>query len=431
MTPNSGQHLQIFNPVHDRTLHSFPQFSRLPPELRLAIWEQALCHERHLRVKLYVAEFDNDPLSRGKSDCMQGISGRYHIVWSGTQLISKLFRTASESRNAALGFHRVHLPCQYKWGEKRMDGTFYFNPELDTLEIKGGRCFLDFAHDLWANDQRKVGLINVAFKIVSRPSSLPIPCQSRSAAREALARLKRVIFVSRLCSQRRMWHGPLNGVPAIRNCQYHRSRPVMGTNPQFDRLSQDPRPIGPDLKRVYLGSPDPRKTICHWHRLLDEFGVQYGHKVDYRFVITHKRYTDASKGHLKRVHRSRIPSREEAFKFVQQEEERWHDGLRRKQARGYGKRALAETDEELERVPQLAVGFWSFPIEAVGPLPDPSGNNASVPGFWKCHRIVDLTNYHPELCLTRLNAVTKITEMEEKRGAYEDREWTRLVKGAG
>ncbi|KAK1771825.1 hypothetical protein QBC33DRAFT_592465 [Phialemonium atrogriseum] len=52
MAPHSGHHLQIINTVPKGT-GAFPQFTKLPLELRSMIWEQSLCYERLIRVDLW------------------------------------------------------------------------------------------------------------------------------------------------------------------------------------------------------------------------------------------------------------------------------------------------------------------------------------------------------------------------------------------
>lgn len=191
--------------------------------------------------------------------------------------ISKLFRVCSESRQAALRFYRVQIPCYYKQrGHSPIEGTFYFHPELDTLHIVGSLMyFAMFADRLWGHDPRRAGLLNLA--LTGQTTS----CQhhylgfsmrkdhQRDLLRPALQRLRRVTFgfaaiIGRgfPCIQNfaGLWD-ELPGYKASMECQnqIRRSRPLLASISKFDRLPMDPRAIDEELKRVYIGAGDPRK----------------------------------------------------------------------------------------------------------------------------------------------------------------------------
>ena len=70
-------------------------------------------------------------------------------------MMSKFMRVTSESRQAAMEFYRVHLPCRLSIEPIRRQaipqsdtklGTLYFNPEYDFLDIVSGGSSPDDNH---------------------------------------------------------------------------------------------------------------------------------------------------------------------------------------------------------------------------------------------------------------------------------------------
>ncbi|KAL2676533.1 hypothetical protein Neosp_010294 [[Neocosmospora] mangrovei] len=147
----SGQHLQLFNPK-PTTEGTFYPFPRLPIEIRCMIWEQELHHERFICVDLTSHEAQSEHI-RPHTPWVQSDVAQNYLITSAWPAINKIFHINAESRSYATRFYRVQLPCRYV-REDRVEekGIFYFNPELDTLEIKGMQYFVKFAHDLWRRD---------------------------------------------------------------------------------------------------------------------------------------------------------------------------------------------------------------------------------------------------------------------------------------
>ena len=138
---SSLPHLQIFTSDHATSNREscFCLFSQLPKEVRLKIWRHSLQRQRIIHVRLNgpteqtAAQAAETGSSTHKSECYRG------AIVDGYQVLSKLLRVNSESREAALGFYRVHLPCILKRGsifeETKAPGFLYFNPEYDFLHI--------------------------------------------------------------------------------------------------------------------------------------------------------------------------------------------------------------------------------------------------------------------------------------------------------
>ncbi|RSM12117.1 hypothetical protein CEP52_002631 [Fusarium oligoseptatum] len=139
MTP-SGQHLQLSNPK-PKGEGIFSLFPRLPIEIRCLILEQELHHERFIRVEL-ASHKAHPEYVRQLSPWVQ--SDENYLIISEWPAINKTLHVNAESRSYASRFYRVQLPCRYRYGrDGRVEekGIFYFNPELDNLEIKGMQYF--------------------------------------------------------------------------------------------------------------------------------------------------------------------------------------------------------------------------------------------------------------------------------------------------
>lgn len=150
MASQPNQSLEIINKMPQGT-GTFPQFPKLPLELRAQIWEQSLCQERLIRVELLPGKSpedlheDKEPIRRQdeyaagrQTESFHRRSGSFLIVLRNKHEISKVFRVCFESRKVAQRFYRVQLPCYCKeLGSPATEGIFYFHPELDILDISG------------------------------------------------------------------------------------------------------------------------------------------------------------------------------------------------------------------------------------------------------------------------------------------------------
>ncbi|KAF4964606.1 hypothetical protein FSARC_7512 [Fusarium sarcochroum] len=354
---------RILNPDF-QTTDDFSNFSRLPLEIRQKIWESAMSHERLLHIQL----------------------GPAQVTLAERLAISKLFHVNSESRYTALNFYRVHLPCIYRhrncygdhYPKREVQGVLYLNPELDILNINGHDApmyFTQFAHDVWAHDRCRVGLVNLALSVEECTwtpdpwSKVPIP--TLPLHRKVLSRLERILFIFE-ADQEDMYLGR-NFAPRTRwSRQLYHSGPIMPLVPSFDRLPQDPRRIQRYLHGVYLGSKDPRENIEAWLTHLHNWGVEPG-----------------------------ISDREDAFGWVRGEAEQWTSKLQRNHERERNPEKAIR--EELESAILPDFGFWLFPVEGLGTL----WKDADSPQerrrrqralLWR----TPLSDYPPQLCLAHL-----------------------------
>jgi hypothetical protein len=67
------------------------------------------------------------------------------------------------------------------------------------------------------------------------------------------------------------------------------------------------------------------------------------------------------------------------------------------------RRKEREIPEELSEEPQMAIGFWLFPLESIGPLYEQTeGNGRTTPVELESDRVEDMTKYPPKLYLCHL-----------------------------
>ncbi|KAF5010808.1 hypothetical protein FDECE_3051 [Fusarium decemcellulare] len=387
----TGSSLEIFNPsFNSQSIEPFFHFSRLPRELRWAIWQLGLQYERLLHVEVRSSKSHCTATERPLDK--QRDPQAYEIILSERQPISKLSHVNFEAREITHRFYRVQLPCLYRWeGKEDAEGIFYFHPELDTLEIRG-EPFASFAQDLWAHDTRSIGLINLAVSNQFIPEE-PLPPITNSFLPQVLSRLRRVIFLY-LGGVERMFLGEPRTTDYFEKYEVYRSRPIMAITTKFSRLSHDPRPyIKPSLQQVYMDSPDPRMIIHRWFRM--RRGRRQG--VDFSVDLGWSLHVTAQEIH----------GRDDAIGWVRQQDEKWRDTLqemREEILEMENEGSYVEPYQNIERPLEPAVGFWLFPIEDLGLLPSMSHdhNYHEDGGFWKSHRKIDLSKFEPELCFSYL-----------------------------
>lgn len=383
MTPE--RHLDVFNPAPTPYTDDFHQFSQFPPEIRCLIWEKALSHERLVRVNLTHGHTHSSTEDTARPD--------YEVFVHMDSKISKLFRITRESRRAALNFYRVHLPCQYfqskheyRNGEEGKSGTLYLCPELDTLSIQTVDKLEYFAHDVWALDRLRVGLINLAtdangLSLIRESWARHVVPDNKQLLKQALSRLERVIFMRSDIT--RIWFSsPPPDSPRF-NAPEHRACPLNGRTVGFERLPYDPRLGEENLKALYTGRHDLRDIVHQWNILLAELDVEYGHDVDYRVGMS--RQVHGADGLPETMDFPGRTNRGAASELIRKEEERLASSL-----------PFYDFVTGLEEVPRPAIGFWLFPLKSLAPLPDSEWRSSRRQYF----RLIDAREHMPELCLS-------------------------------
>ncbi|KAI0381202.1 hypothetical protein F5Y04DRAFT_256004 [Hypomontagnella monticulosa] len=405
---------RIYNTAYQQIQgeREFPQFSLLPKELRLDIWEHEM--RRH-RIIVIRAEIPFDPYMEGPSVEDLPVEGPFV---DGDKILSKLLRINREARQAALQFYRVHMPCTFTGGyrEDRISissGTLLLNPEFDILHVRaisnnGTNILFDLTYSVKALDPLGIGILNMAFDVFDICDILNYPSftdmttidpRKREALMTTIAQLNEVFFITRNEARHYIRETTINKI------KLHRYRPIWSRIPTFDRLARDPRPIGDELHEVYIYMAEARYMVVRWRTTLQSWGVPLHPLSKYRFLVTTGNsvildragveawldYEDSSWGeklrhisNFKNIDRLLKPNKEEFFRLRKQR-------IEVPRSPEEHKRAL------LEKTP---VGFWLFPVEALGQFPPDGGvEDEVVPETVK---IVDLSAHWPELGLAHL-----------------------------
>ena len=320
---------------------------------------------------------------------------------NGYQVLSKLLRVDSESREEALKLYRVHFPCSFSRGTQgegaMSSGTLYFNPEYDFLHLSPEwrlkETMVEFLYHLKTiHDHRHIGLLNLAVELndltandlyMFQPSDLsPL---AKEAVVETLVQLREVFFISMVRAGRQKY-GLMSGMDASHTF-LNRSFPIMAMSPTFERLRRDPRPIAHDLKRVYTGMSDRRQMLDLWRRLLTIFHVSPLY-IEYRFLLTF----DPT------ILIDPISDRRSGRRWLRREDDRWRRNEDWPLLSGCKKAPV----EDLDMVVRPVFGFWLFPLNALGPF---SEKGLSDEGRYQPLReqLSNMTEHWPELALSDLS----------------------------
>jgi hypothetical protein len=404
------QHLQIINPRynHDQNI-SFNQFPRLSPELRMHIWRIAITENRLLELEVGLpsdAEAYHESHPYSTTNALNNlVSGRNYVAtMKGFQLHSELFRVNRESRDVALRFYRVHIPCYLQTNMDRSEEInrrrirtkrvmLYFNPEHDFIQLNyssgvQNQPFIDFVHDLKAYDPRNVGLINLALEynsmnVLHAMVEIPEPV-ARESFVTMLSNLQELIWLAESHAGRGVM-GLLEGFEGL-DFRFNHSMPVKAITAGFTLLEQDPRAVKEDLKKVWTASTDPRISRVQWRALLIRWQVRQAKPTRERVLFS---YQPPS-------YEQQVFDHKTAKKFLDEEEAKWFRAQEQRVGlvRRYAGKYPVESPEELAKAVRPAVGFWLFPAEALGPL---VGNISGMKKWF------DLSGYEPELALSRIS----------------------------
>ena len=335
---------------------------------------------------------------------------RYFTVVDGSQLLSKLLRVNKESREEALKFHRVRLPCRFTGGATKegpaSHGTLHFNPEWDFLYIcaewPAEDTLVAFLYRLKTiHDPRHVGLLNLAIDgnglsgndiYGVQPSD--VDSETRSAFVETLTQLREVWFVSTPVVGRQIV-GPLSGF-GISGVMFNRSFPIVTTLSTFERLPHDPRPISQDLENV-SGLGGSRDVLHYWLQLLKKWQIS-PRGIDYRFFL----------GFDPRIVGGSISDQVSAKTWLQKDEDQWNgngpgDGfLKDKEVKWpVGAHDEKYRNEDLGKAVRPAFGFWLFPLEALARI-DGDGLLVDEEPRPRGEMFRNMTEHWPELALSSL-----------------------------
>ncbi|KAF5976090.1 hypothetical protein FCOIX_7344 [Fusarium coicis] len=375
-----AHHAGLFNPSPAKSSLAFHLFPYLPIEIRDMIWEESLVCERYIPVELWYKDSRSGDFCR--PELLPPADQEYRIVLKNPPRPNAIFGTNAESRASACRFYRVQLPCySTKGSQLHAPGTFWFNPELDTLEIRGFEHLTALANDLWRHDRKKKGLLNVSLNIKSNClfNRFYKDTASSDELRQVVGRLEHVTFIH--------YSLPRVILAYIRNpfchtkCSlpftYPLSLPVAGATGSFSR-QQDPRPIEDDvLENVSLAAfPGFGQMALDWRKWFQE--LRAGKPCVFRFAY-------AADGRQKPF----ITDEADAMDYLKDEGKRWE----RKLHPTNPWRSGYTIPKQVDNGPETAFGFWTFPLEPQGPFAKPRASRKAV---------YDLSTYRPELCVFHL-----------------------------
>lgn len=170
------------------------------------------------------------------------------------------------------------------------------------------------------------------------------------------------------------------GYDRRRIVHYNRSYPITAAAHAFNLIGADPRPIEPDLDKVSIDR-DPRSMPYEWQQMERRFGITRKEPQTTEFVY---HFSAGIWGPKTAFHAS---SRSDAISTIQRERDEWNSR--------FGAR---DTPESLKSAPIPAFGFWVFPLDTFGEIPD----GYCDPDMWERNMIVSLKKHRPQLGVYRL-----------------------------
>ncbi|KAF5649155.1 uncharacterized protein FTJAE_1151 [Fusarium tjaetaba] len=363
----------------------FTLFSKLPVEMRLKIWEDALSHYRHIKVIVS----DENKWEFSVWNChyervdfqVDDVEGQpYTVFVKKNTAYHPLLHTTSESRDVAKKFYRVQLPCRRLGPDGGSLGTLFLCPELDTIHLETRtlslKHFEKFAQTIFAADKLNVGLVNLAFNCELRhgEGEFAISDNERLLFIEAIRRLEVLTFVGlapNKCTQLLLYGSDLR---VINDSPHLMDKLVQSDEYDKGYFKYKSGLYDNELTAVHIGNEDPRNgyySFCNLMQLLDNPEGVYTAKEQFMLTHNYEPYYVCINGN-------------------------------RYQRRG----DLACTRREYRQYSQEppAIGFWLFPLSAIGPfylddiypgfgLPLDPEEDTEVQD-----RVVDLSDCNPKFC---------------------------------
>ena len=390
---------------------TFWPFPRLPVELRTKIWTECIPTQRFVRVVLDNDSLDKFPeLYTTKNELGNIISGcPYRMLAAGSAewAPQTLIRVNHEAGSVFRRIRRVRIPLPVKGGDGSLK-SLYISPENDTVWVtiqqnsRPEPLLVSFLHDLVAYDAEGIGVVHLAFgSNVNEQTMLANldPSHLQLPARQSLTKLLSsslqtvypVIWPG--CNGRCMlglfsWiYGPF---------LHNRSLPMFSVTESYTRLERDPRPIQADLRNVAVGT-DPRWQVFLWNRFKANFGVK--RHIDMRYILSAGSHLPPPMGGGSAPP---MGSRGLFGDLLQKYDDIWEEWTA-KLGLHTGGDLLSKDEYEAQRtsLPQAA-GFWSFPPEAFGEVPDINDEKYIGAEWWTHKRVKDLSEFHPEIWVFNL-----------------------------
>ncbi|KLO82356.1 Uncharacterized protein LW93_9552 [Fusarium fujikuroi] len=349
LMPYSKQQLDdcILMPLEKPT-DTFHPFKSLPLEMRLDIWESALSNYRHIKVLVAdggLWEFSAWNCHHEETSFVDHSDEKpYEFFVKKGATYHPLLHTTSESRRAAKNFYRVQLPCRRLGPDGSSEGTLFLCPELDTIHIETNYLslmhFEKFADAVFAADKHNVGLVNLALDCELRhdEDEFRISDNERLLFIEAIRRLEVLTFIGLVpnkCTQLLKYGSDLrviNESPRLLAKRVQTDEYDKGSFNYKSGLYEN------ELTAVHIGNKDHRRGYYSFCNLMQILDIPEGvYKAKEQFMLTYncEPHCVCINGDL--------------------DEQR---GVYNNTQRDY---------EEYSQEPP-AIGFWLFPLSAIGPF---------------------------------------------------------------
>jgi hypothetical protein len=150
----TSEYLKLINTscASNRNLLFHP-FLALLTEIRLRIWKFSIERHRLLEIEVegHVSPSDSGITRYSTKNKFDKLTSGHHytVKPQGDLSYSQILHVNSESRQVALKFYHIHIPCQsYPIADRCAGEALYINPEFDIILLKvpdhSGETFVDF-----------------------------------------------------------------------------------------------------------------------------------------------------------------------------------------------------------------------------------------------------------------------------------------------
>lgn len=445
------------SPLPTQGVHTtFPQFSRLLPELRLYVWKLCLLPRRMISIRI-----SQPRIPRGTSGgTVRGDGGGdddgapappfYYTARNGLGNIvssypyrvhvprfeqrSRAIELANqESRQAYLSFYRIAIPIYHADGDQ--EALLRLNPDTDILEVQleqltRAPALTAFFHDAVANDPVGRGIAHLALgrnindiphlaeltslaktegssSDVGRnqdrpfvPHDLRLHPVAAASMRQWLQKGLRTFYsVISPSIEARLMLGIFSWPSDGGKFHQNRSVPISAQArhaqaTEYSSVGPDPRRIEEvDLAHIAVGV-DPRRNVHSWQRVLANLGVDDPTGSKSLMQIRYLLAIWPDKWSTAPV------SREGFVRFLEEADARFAEHMTNFGRPLWGDRVDEEIWRRKHRTLSDVAGLWVFDADTFGEVP--SLEETVDDSAWQWKSVKDLTATNPELLIFHL-----------------------------
>ncbi|CEJ94920.1 hypothetical protein VHEMI10427 [[Torrubiella] hemipterigena] len=382
---------------------TFPLFARLPVELRLAIWREAISVSRFIHIELWddpaCCTLTTDPqIAYYKTTNILGniVSGYPYCINmapSDEGSCSAIGKVNRESRQMFLNIYRIQVPVKVGRAAMVADGTryLYINPDVNILWLETDHAFktnltmLSFVHDIIAYDPRgvgmtKLGLHNNRWNPLEGllPNSLPLTLQ-RSLSIMFSTSLE--IFYS-IISLDLGHHITVSRIQSTNTIVHnYQATPVFSSAQIYRRIECDPRDIQACLQNFKLHE-DMRRYVHTFNRF--KAACKVARDIPMRYLLLCELDPNSS-----------ISSREAFSDIMQRKDEEFHEWI--EQVSDENSLSWVPVVAMEPVTPPLVAGVWEFAPDVFGEIPSSDTEWPILDPTIHKTRHMDLTKHPPRL----------------------------------